>query len=49
MVVVAWGLVCLGTVDLDGGFYVSTRSTLKTLGQVMDKVAAGDMTVGFKS
>ncbi len=34
---------------LYGGFYESTRSTLKSLGQVMDKVAAGDMTVSFKA
>jgi methyl-accepting chemotaxis protein len=32
---------------LYGGFYVSTRTTLKRLGAVMDKVAAGDMTVTF--
>jgi len=34
---------------LYGGFYVSTRSTLKSLGRVMDKVAAGDMTASFKA
>ncbi|MEB0044195.1 MULTISPECIES: methyl-accepting chemotaxis protein [unclassified Pseudomonas] len=34
---------------LYGGFYASTRTTLKRLGSVMDKVAAGDMTVIFKS
>ncbi|MCY1488518.1 Methyl-accepting chemotaxis protein (MCP) signaling domain protein [compost metagenome] len=34
---------------LYGGFYVSTRTTLKNLGQVMDKVAAGDMTVSFRA
>ncbi len=49
LLVVALVLVFLVIVYLYGGFYVSTRSTLKTLGQVMDKVAAGDMTVGFKS
>ncbi len=32
---------------LYGGFYVSTRTTLRRLGAMMDKVAAGDMTVQF--
>jgi methyl-accepting chemotaxis protein len=32
---------------LYGGFYASTRTTLKRLGAMMDKVAAGDMTVNF--
>ena len=32
---------------LYGGFYASTRATLKNLGAMMDKVAAGDMTVNF--
>src|SRR5690606_26551313 len=32
---------------LYGGFYASTRDTLGKLGAVMDKVAAGDMTVSF--
>ncbi|WP_285373929.1 methyl-accepting chemotaxis protein [Pseudomonas sp. lyk4-TYG-107] len=34
---------------LYGGFYASTRTTLKRLGVMMDKVAAGDMTVNFKA
>jgi methyl-accepting chemotaxis protein len=34
---------------LYGGFYASTRTTLKRLGAVMDKVAAGDMTVTFNA
>jgi methyl-accepting chemotaxis protein len=34
---------------LYGGFYASTRTTLKRLGAVMDKVAAGDMTVTFSA
>jgi methyl-accepting chemotaxis protein len=34
---------------LYGGFYASTRTTLKRLGQMMDKVAAGDMTVTFNA
>jgi len=32
---------------LYAGFYASTRSTLRSLGTMMDKVAAGDMTVSF--
>ena len=32
---------------LYGGFYASTRTTLRRLGLVMDKVAAGDMTATF--
>nr|WP_065615760.1 methyl-accepting chemotaxis protein [Pseudomonas moraviensis] len=34
---------------LYGGFYASTRTTLKSLGAMMDRVAAGDMTVNFKA
>lgn len=34
---------------LYGAFYASTRTTLKRLGAVMDKVAAGDMTVTFNA
>ncbi|AYC34291.1 methyl-accepting chemotaxis protein [Pseudomonas cavernae] len=34
---------------LYAAFYVSTRTTLKSLGLVMDKVAAGDMTVSFQA
>ena len=34
---------------LYGGFYVSIRGTLKSLGRVMNQVAAGDMTVSFKA
>ncbi len=47
--VVALMLVFLLIVYLYGAFYVSTRTTLKNLGLVMDKVAAGDMTVNFKA
>lgn len=32
---------------LYAGFYASTRTTLRRLGEMMDKVAAGDMTVTF--
>ncbi|MHC2145679.1 methyl-accepting chemotaxis protein [Pseudomonas sp. 210_17 TE3656] len=41
--------VFLLIVYLYSGFYASTRHTLKTLGAVMDKVAAGDMTVNFRA
>ncbi|MEA9976083.1 methyl-accepting chemotaxis protein [Pseudomonas sp. 5S4] len=34
-------------VYLYSGFYASTRTTLKQLGDVMEKVAAGDMTASF--
>ena len=34
---------------LYGAFYASTRTTLKRLGEVMDKVVAGDMTVTFNA
>ncbi|MDZ3993710.1 hypothetical protein PspTeo4_27904 [Pseudomonas sp. Teo4] len=34
---------------LYGGFYVSTRATLRKLGSAMDKVAGGDMTVSFQA
>ncbi len=34
---------------LYAGFYASTRTTLRRLGTMMDKVAAGDMTVTFVS
>ena len=49
LLVVALALVFLTIVYLYGGFYASTRSTLSNLGAVMDKVAAGDMTVSFKA
>ena len=48
LLVVALLVVFLSIVYLYGGFYVSTRTTLKSLGLVMDKVAAGDMTVSYK-
>ena len=47
--VAALVVVFLLIVYLYGGFYVSIRATLKSLGLVMDQVAAGDMTVSFKS
>ena len=48
LLVVALLVVFLLIVYLYGGFYASTRTTLKSLGQVMDKVAAGDMTVSYR-
>jgi methyl-accepting chemotaxis protein len=42
-------VVFLLIVYLYSGFYVSIRTTLKSLGQVMNQVAAGDMTVSFKA
>ena len=49
LLVVALVVVFLLIGYLYGGFYVSTRTTLKNLGQVMDKVAAGDMTITFQA
>ncbi|TDF79034.1 methyl-accepting chemotaxis protein [Pseudomonas sp. H9] len=49
LLVAALAAVFLLIVYLYGGFYASTRHTLKTLGAVMDKVAAGDMTVHFRA
>lgn len=49
LLVVALAVVFLSIVYLYGGFYASTRTTLKRLGAMMDKVAAGDMTVTFKA
>jgi methyl-accepting chemotaxis protein len=48
LLVAALALVLLIISYLYGGFYVSTRTTLKSLGQVMGKVAAGDMTVSYR-
>ena len=49
LLVAALVVVFLLIVYLYGGFYVSIRTTLKKLGQVMNQVAAGDMTVSFKA
>ena len=49
LLVLALAAVFLLIGYLYGGFYASTRSTLRTLGEVMDKVAGGDMTVTFKA
>ncbi len=47
LLVVALLAVFLLIVYLYSGFYVSTRGSLKGLGQIMGRVAAGDMTVTF--
>ncbi|WP_350612566.1 methyl-accepting chemotaxis protein [Pseudomonas sp. HY7a-MNA-CIBAN-0227] len=47
VLVSALAAVFLLIVYLYGGFYASTRTTLRRLGAMMDKVAAGDMTVTF--
>jgi methyl-accepting chemotaxis protein len=49
LLVFALVVVFLLIVYLYGGFYASIRATLKNLGQVMNQVAAGDMTVSFKA
>jgi methyl-accepting chemotaxis protein len=49
LLVAALALVLLVIGYLYGGFYVSTRATLKSLGMVMGKVAAGDMTVSYQA
>ncbi|SNS23669.1 methyl-accepting chemotaxis protein [Pseudomonas japonica] len=48
LLVVALASVFLLVVYLYSGFYASTRNTLNSLGEVMDKVAAGDMTVSYE-
>ena len=48
LLVVALASVFLLVVYLYSGFYASTRNTLNSLGAVMDKVAAGDMTVSYE-
>ena len=49
LLAVALVVVFLLIVYLYSGFYVSIRTTLKKLGQVMNQVAAGDMTVSFQA
>ncbi|MCU1720768.1 methyl-accepting chemotaxis protein [Pseudomonas sp. 5P_5.1_Bac1] len=49
LLVAALATVFLLIVYLYSGFYASTRNTLSSLGAVMDKVAAGDMTVSFQA
>jgi methyl-accepting chemotaxis protein len=45
LLVVALVVLFLAIGYLYGGFYVSTRTTLKGFGKTLDQVAAGDMTV----
>ncbi|NRH27233.1 methyl-accepting chemotaxis protein [Pseudomonas sp. MS19] len=49
LMAVALGVVLVLIVYLYSAFYVSIRGSLKALGRTMDQVAAGDMTVSFKS
>ncbi|MUF05287.1 HAMP domain-containing protein [Pseudomonas sp. CCM 7893] len=49
VLVTALATVFLLIFYLYGGFYASTRTTLRRLGAMMDKVAAGDMTVSIKA
>nr|WP_084376368.1 methyl-accepting chemotaxis protein [Pseudomonas mucidolens] len=49
LLVTALAAVFLLIVYLYGGFYASTLTTLRRLGAMMDKVAAGDMTVSFRA
>ncbi|MBT2371082.1 methyl-accepting chemotaxis protein [Pseudomonas fluorescens] len=49
VLVTALAAVFLLIFYLYGGFYASTRTTLRSLGAMMDKVAAGDMTVSIKA
>ncbi|MEE1926448.1 methyl-accepting chemotaxis protein [Pseudomonas sp. 148P] len=48
LLAVALASVFFLVVYLYSGFYASTRNTLNSLGEVMDKVAAGDMTVSYQ-
>ncbi|WP_134616752.1 methyl-accepting chemotaxis protein, partial [Pseudomonas aeruginosa] len=45
----ALAVVFAAILYLYGGFYVSTRATLKDLGRMMERVAGGDMTVSFQA
>ncbi|AKS06431.1 chemotaxis protein [Pseudomonas trivialis] len=47
VLILALTVVFLLIFYLYAGFYASTRTTLRRLGAMMDKVAAGDMTVTF--
>ncbi|WP_263142150.1 methyl-accepting chemotaxis protein [Pseudomonas alcaligenes] len=48
LLVVSLLAIFLAIVYLYGGFYVSTRATLQRLGEVMGRVAAGDMTASVE-
>ncbi|TRX76432.1 methyl-accepting chemotaxis protein [Pseudomonas mangiferae] len=47
LLVAALLVILLAILYLYGGFYASVRDTVRSLGKVMDRVAAGDMTAGF--
>ncbi len=49
LLVAALAVVFAAILYLYGGFYVSTRATLKDLGRMMERVAGGDMTVSFQA
>ncbi|WP_039028109.1 methyl-accepting chemotaxis protein, partial [Pseudomonas aeruginosa] len=49
LLVAALVVVFAAILYLYGGFYVSTRATLKDLGRMMERVAGGDMTVSFQA
>ncbi len=49
LLVTALLVVFVAIVYLYSGFYVSTRTTLKSLGAMMERVAAGDMTVTYRA
>lgn len=49
LLVAALAVVFAAILYLCGGFYVSTRATLKDLGRMMERVAGGDMTVSFQA
>jgi len=48
LLLAALALVFVLVVYLYSAFYISTRSSLRSLGAVMDKVAAGDMTARYR-
>ncbi|WP_407292420.1 methyl-accepting chemotaxis protein [Stutzerimonas zhaodongensis] len=48
LLLVALAVVFVLVVYLYSAFYISTRASLRSLGDVMNKVAAGDMTARFK-
>ena len=48
LLLTALALVFVLVVYLYSAFYISTRASLRSLGAIMDKVAAGDMTARFK-
>ena len=49
LLVAALLVILLAVLYLYGGFYASVRGTLRSLGRVMERVAAGDMTAHFQA